>query len=160
MYIITTLRKLSGEYEKAIRWFKKCNLKDIKNMSSIEKIIFFNLWIVSYYVIRYTQEIELDKYNYSINGFFCLINDIEKIINKNPHFIYNSTYINYNNYNFGEKDYEFCVELLNMQYFNQEYLDLVNKEFTNQSYYNKMHNLKNCISNKIKKYIELKKILN
>jgi hypothetical protein len=163
VYIVHTMNKLSEEYEKALLWFNNVlfekNYK-IEKLDNLELIIFFNLWIISYYILRYRHNdyADLEKYGYKIMDFIEFIKDFEVIKKKYPNFIYNRIYRNYNDYNFDEDDYKFCHKLLRTSFYNIEYFIIVNKTIYDPVFYNKTIydpvfynnecNLKNMIVNK------------
>lgn len=153
--MVKKFKLLSEEYEKALLWFNKVLIErdyKINNLNNIELIIFFNLWIISYYVLRNRESdyAELEKYGYKIMNFIEFIKDFKVIKKKYPHFIYNRLYRNYNDYNFGSDDYEFCHKLLGKTLYDYEYLEIIFKCFGNEVFYSNECNLKNSI---VKKYL-------
>jgi len=139
MSILKTLRTLNKEYIMAIKWMKKNNLTNIYNMSSLELIIFYNLWIISYYIFNNNDDI------YTINNFIQFINNIDDIIDNNKFIIYNYMYENYIRYRFGENVYLFCINLLNKKKYNYEYLTFVKNHIYDERFLNTKFNLHNTL---------------
>lgn len=104
-------------------------------MSSLELIIFYNLWLISYYIFRYNHDY------YTINNFIKFINNIDDIIDNNKFIIYNFMYENYIRYRFGEKVYLFCINLLNKKKYNYEYLTFVKNHIYDERFLNTKYNL-------------------
>ncbi len=142
------INSLSDEYKKALIWLNK-NLKPIEQMNSIEQIILFNLWVVSYYIFRYCDDdVLLYKYTNKIPEFIEFVNDINKINLLHPHFIYNRLYTNFNDNNFNGDDYEFCLNLLRKKHFDNHYFEIVTMVLKDKMYYKTEFNIKNWIVKK------------
>ena len=155
-------KSLSEEYIMAIKWLKNENL-DIDTMNSIEKIIFFNLWIISYFILRYRNSdyLELYKYSHNINSFICFVKNIDNINKSYPDIIYNLLYNNILSYTFDLKEYKFCLMLLKKTKYDYKYLKIVEDFFKKDIFYNNDCNILNLIIRqhlykyfKNKKYIE------
>ncbi len=156
------IKSLSEEYLMAIKWLQNENL-DIDTMNSIEKIIFFNLWIISYFILRYRNidYQQLEKYSHNINSFICFVKDIDNINKSSPDIIYNLLYDNVLSYTFDLKEYKFCLMLLKKTKYDYKYLKIVEDFFKKDIFYNNDCNILNLIIKqhlykyfKNKKYIE------
>jgi hypothetical protein len=110
-------KDLYDEFISAIRWLKKNQTTDIKIMTSLEKIIFFNLWFVSYFVFRFS-----DHETYQMNNFIDFVDNIEQY---NTDRIYHNikNIIHYNK----EENYNLCLKLLHKTKFDYDYLCIVEK---------------------------------
>ena len=156
------IKLLSDEYEKALKWLKNENL-NINTMNSIERTIFFNLWIISYFILRYRNNdyAKLQEYTHKIIDFIHFVKNIDYLIETYPNLIYNRLHRNFCSYNFNIKEYEFCLVLLNTTKYDRKYLDIVNNALNNKIFYENECNLTNFIMKphlykylKNKKYIE------
>ena len=140
------IKLLSDEYEKALKWLKTENL-NIDTMNSIERIIFFNLWIISYFILIYRNNdyAKLQEYTHKIVDFKHFVKDIDYLIETYPNFIYNRLYRNFCNYNFNLEDYKFCLTILNTSKYDRKYLVNVNNVLNNKLFYESECNLKDMI---------------
>ena len=118
-----------------------------KKMNSIERIIFFNIWIISYFILIYRNNdyAKLQEYTHKIVDFKHFVKDIDYLIETYPNFIYNRLYRNFCNYNFNLEDYKFCLTILNTSKYDHKYLVNVNNVLNNKLFYESECNLKNMI---------------
>lgn len=141
------IQELSDEYIKAIKWLKP-RLNDYRELDNIDRIVFFNIWVISYYIFRYNQQI----YKHTPNSVSELIKNIENILEKDKNYIYNRLYYNLVNYNFNKEEYTLCLKLLKKTKYDINHLDIVNNHIYNEKYNNDLHNLHNIFFKK-RKYI-------
>ena len=139
------LNFLSNEYITAIKWLKHQNL-NIKTMDDFVKITFFNLWILSYFVLSYNDYVQLRKYTYSINSFKEFVKNIDTIIETNPMFMNDMMYVNLIRNGYTKEDYIFCWKLLKKTNFDNEYLWIVKTKLKNKLFFHNKCNLKNRIN--------------
>lgn len=134
---------LSDEYLMAIKWLKQNNLTNISIMSKLEKIIFFNLWFISFYIFGNNNDI------HTINNFIKFVNDIDAIIRLNDNCIYNSIYSNYCCWRFSKNDYQFCLNLLRKSKYNNTYFLIADNHLSDIKFLDTTYNL----DDKIKKHL-------
>jgi len=140
---------LSYEYIETIKWLKP-RLNDYRKLDNIDRIVFFNIWVISYYVFRFNNQ----KYTHTQNSVSDFIKNIDDILEEDKYFIKKRLFLNLD-FRFNKERYELCLKLLRRTKYDKYFLKMVDYYLLDEKYNNDVYNINILIIGNIeKKYIK------